>query len=417
MVDRRGPVATGAYDGRTTGLWLLLAVLVVVPAGLSAWQAVHVVRPAPDFSLVSTGLENGVLGEPVAFNLTDYRGQTVILDLMAVACKACREVTRDTLLPLWTAYGARPDFAILSIDTWADPETGNDFGGETVETLRALQQKEGAPWRHALDTDNVWLSYSAVTLPRVVVVDGGGQVVFDVVGVPEAGAVRDVVVSSLASSATPTPFLTLGLPALAFAAGLASVLSPCSVGLVPAYLGLLVQRAGGGPRGVLSSGLAAGAGVASLYAVAALAFALVPGLRGALTWMGPAVAVLMVAAGAWSLSGRGVPGAARLANRVDARRGFWFFGVAFGLAGFACTGPLFLPILLAGFTQGLAEGVLLFVLYALAVALVLGAAAWLVAAGAESRLRGLLRHVGTVQRAAGLLMVGSGLYLLWYFLR
>lgn len=415
MADLRGPIATGAYDRRTVGIWFLLALLIAVPAGWSAWQAAHVERPAPGFSLVSTGLEDGVLGDPVAFNLTDYAGRTVVLDLMAVACKACRDVTRDTLKPLHAEFGGRADFAILSIDTWADPQTGDTWGGETVEALRQLQLAEGVPWRHALDTDDVWLKYSAVTLPRIVVVDGHGHVVFDQVGVPDPSAVRSTATAALAASATPVPFLVLGLPALAFVAGLASVASPCGAGLIPAYLGLLVGEGGKG-RSILRAGLAAAAGLVALYAALALAFALIPGLGAALPWMAPAVALLMVAVGAWSLAGRGVPGLARLASKVDARRGLAGFGAAFGLASFACTGPLFLPILLAGFTQSVADGVLLFGLYAAAVGLVLGAAAWMVAAGAETRLRAVLRHTVAVQRAAGALLVASGLYLLWYLL-
>ncbi len=419
MADLRGPTPTGAYDRRVVGMWLVLALLVAAPAAFSAWQAAHVERLAPDFSLVSTGHEGArstSIPEPIPFSLSDYRGHTVVLDLMAVACKACREVTRDTLKPLWAELGARDDFAILSVDTWADPQTGNSFGGETNDSLRALQQQEGTPWRHALDTDQVWLKYSAVTLPRVVVVDGGGHIVFDQVGVPSPSAVHRVVVASLASSATPVPFLTLGLPALAFVAGLASVLSPCSIGLVPAYFGLLV-REGGGNRSILRAGLAVTLGVVALYGLVAIALAASPGLAGAIPWLGPAVALAMVAAGAAALAGKGIPGAARLASRLGSRRGLLMFGVAFGLAGFACTGPLFLPILLAGFTQGVGDGVLLFALYALAVALVLGLVAWAVAAGAETRLRSVLRHAAAVQRVAGVLLVGSGLYLFWYFLR
>ncbi|MEK6985950.1 MAG: cytochrome c biogenesis protein CcdA [Candidatus Thermoplasmatota archaeon] len=416
MADNRGPRSTGAYDNRVIGLWLVLALLLAWPAASSAWSAFHTVRPAPDFALVSTGLEDGVEGAPVAFSLHDYRGKTVVLDLMAVACLACRDVTRDILIPLAAEHRARDDFAILSVDTWADPETGSSWGGETAENLRELQRRENAPWRHALDTDQVWLKYSAITLPRVVVVDSTGQVVFDQVGVPDSGAVEAAVATSLAATATPVPFLSLGLPALAFVAGLASVASPCSVGLVPAYFGLLVKE-GGTRRSVLRAGLASAAGAVSLYGVLALGFALVPSLGETLPWMGPAIALLMIAAGLSSLAGKGLPGMGALANRVDGRRGFFAFGFAFALAGFACTGPLFLPILAAGFNQGPADGVLLFALYALAIALALGLAAWMVAAGAQTRLRAALRHAPAIQRAAGALMVLSGGYLLWYFLR
>jgi cytochrome c biogenesis protein CcdA len=106
----------------------------------------------------------------------------------------------------------------------------------------------------------------------------------------------------------------------------------------------------------------------------------------------------------------------RLGDRMDGRRGFYLFGLAFALAGFGCTGPLFLPLLLAGFSQGTGAGVLMFLLYALAVVLLVLGAAAAVASGLDGRLRAALRHARAVQVAAGLLMAGAGAYLVWYFL-
>lgn len=413
-----------AYRNRAAGMWLLLALLLAVPAGVTLYDAVHADTPAPPFHLTSTGLEDGVQGPRVAFSLEDYRGKTLVLDLMAVSCTACRYVTADVLEPLHAAYAGRGDFAILSVDAWADPAVAGDprlgyAGGESEAALVDLQRSSGAPWRHALDTDRVWQKYSAVSLPRIVVIDATGHVVLDHLGSPTYAQVEAAVRQSLAGQATPVPVLRLGLSGLAFVAGAAAVLTPCTVGLLPAYLALLLRPAAGPSpaRRVIGGGLAAAAGIVTVYAALAVAFALAADtLRPWLTRAGPVVGAAMVVAGLAAALGKGPGWRGRLGDRVDGRRGFYLFGLAFALAGFGCTGPLFLPLLLAGFSQGTGTGALLFLLYSLAVVLLVLGAALAVASGLDGRLRSLLRRARAVQAAAGLLMAAAGAYLVWYFL-
>ncbi|MCA1810453.1 MAG: hypothetical protein LC623_00375, partial [Halobacteriales archaeon] len=310
---RDGGFAGAAYRNRSGGMWLLLALLLVLPAGATLYDAVHADTPAPPFHLVSTGFENGVMGPRVPFGLEDYRGKTLVLDLMAVSCTACRYVTADVLAPLHATYGGRGDFALLSVDAWADPAVAGDprlgyAGGESEGSLVELQRSSGVPWRHALDTDQVWQKYSAVSLPRVVVIDAAGHVVLDHVGSPSRAQVEAAVRQSLAGQATPVPVLRLGLAGLAFVAGAAAVLTPCTVGLLPAYLALLLRPASGPSpaRRVLRGGLAAAAGIVTVYAALALAFALAgDALRPWLSRAGPVVGAAMVVAGLAAALGRG----------------------------------------------------------------------------------------------------------------
>src|SRR5688572_7970139 len=191
----------------TFGMSFVLVLLLGTFAGITLWDEAHSRAPAPDFTLVSTGFENGTMGEPVQFSLSDYRGKTVVLDFMAVACTTCRIVTDDVLKPLQAQYGDRDDFVILSIDTWADVGSGNTFGGETRQSVIALQQEENVPWRHALDTDQVYVKYTAIGLPKVVVVDADGRIAYSKVGSQDLGKVERAVEASLAGAATPVPVL------------------------------------------------------------------------------------------------------------------------------------------------------------------------------------------------------------------
>jgi hypothetical protein len=193
MADLRGPAPTGSYDGRLGGP--LLAVFLVLCAA-AAVPAQPVPGPvAPDFTVAPVPFAATSSSAPIT--LSAHRGQVVVLDLMAVACVPCREVTRQ-LKPLWFDHSGGDRLLLLSVDTWADPASGNAWGGENATTLRALQESEGAPWPHALDTDHVWTKYDAVALPRVVVVGPDGRVAYDQPGIPDTDAVRSVVERLLA---------------------------------------------------------------------------------------------------------------------------------------------------------------------------------------------------------------------------
>ncbi|MEA3136479.1 MAG: hypothetical protein QOC71_760 [Thermoplasmata archaeon] len=411
-------------DGpRTLDLWVALALVLAVAAGATLTSAWRTQGPAPDFSLVSTGYENGTLGGPVPFRLSDYRGKTVVLDFMAVACTTCRTVTEEVLKPLAAEH---PDVVILSVDTWSDPGSGNAFGGESDTDLVKLQTRTEVPWRHARDTDQVYVKYAAVSLPKLAVVDPSGELVYAKAGAQDRSDLEGAVQAAKFGSAQPIPALRVGLLGLAFVAGLACVFTPCGIGLLPAYLGLLLERSGAaapGPARVgraLAGGAQAALGIVAVYAALALLFwAFGAALRPFLPWLAPLLGIGLAVLGVLALRGTGWeflrPRPARMgAAALDARAGFTAFGAAYGLAGFACTGPLFLPILLAGFVEGAEVGLAAFGLYTLAVAGVVVALAALVALGQQTRAGLLLAGAPWMHKASAAILVVGGLCVAWY---
>lgn len=411
----------------TTDLWVVLALALGLFAAVTLGSGTKA-GPAPEFSLVSTGYEDGVQGEPVAFSLSDYRGRTVVLDFMAVACTTCRAVTEEVLKPL---HREHPDVVILSIDTWSDPGAGNgiDFGGETDADLVGLQQREDVPWRHARDTDQVYLKYAAVGLPKLAVVDPEGNLVYAKAGAQSLGRVEAAVLAAEASTAVPIPQLQVSLVGFALLAGLLVAVTPCGIGLLPGYLALLLEDAAreAPARRVLRAlggGLLAAAGIVGLYALLAVAaWGASDALAASLPWLGPVVGLAVAGLGAAALLGADWSGVARRLGLGAARggdgsghapRGFAAFGAAYGLAGFACTGPVFLPVLVAGFAAGTGTGLAVVVAYAAAVAGVVVAAALLVAAGEASLLRRMVAHGRWLHRVSAVALVLGGLYLAWY---
>ena len=384
MADTRAdgpshPRGGRGYRRRVGDLWVALAFVLLLAAGTTLSAAWRTEGSAPGFHLVSTGYEAGVAGAPQAFNLSDYRGRTVVLDFMAVACTSCRTVTEQVLKPL---HARDPGVVVLSIDTWSDPGSGNAFGGESDADLVRLQQSTGVPWRHARDTDQVYLKYAAISLPKLAVVDPAGQLVYAKAGAQSLPRVESAVRAAEAGRAVAVPGLHASLLGLAFVAGLSAVFTPCGVGLLPAYVGLLLERGGtGGKRRAVSGGLLAALGIVALYAALALLFwAFGAALRPVLPWLAPLLGLALAVLGLLALRGSGWAFLKPMAGTsFDARTGFTAFGAAYGLAGFACTGPVFLPILLAGFLQGASTGLAAFALYTFAVAAVVVAVAAAVA--------------------------------------
>lgn len=401
--------------------WLaVVAIGLIAGTGLLAFALAPRTEVAPDFSLTSTSWENGTTIAPVNFTLADYRGQVVVLDFMAVACTSCRIVTREVLEPLHAEGLA--NVTILSIDTWADPRSGNWFGGETEETLMRLQQEDGLPWRHALDSDRVFEKYSASALPKLVIVDPDGGIAFATKidgGMPTLTQVRAAALAAR-DGQVQASIPQSSLYGLAAAAGLASFFAPCAIGLMPAYLGVLLNSKESSP---VVGGLKVTAGMVAGYAGLTVALAAASWfggdhlLRNVLPELELVMGGLLVLLGVLMLIGFDWSPLSRLFSRgtPDGRRGLVAFGVGYAVASAACTGPILIPILLAGLGRGLLGLLVVFAVYAASLAVFLLLATFLVAGGKRSAQEFLVRHAPAVSRvSAGFILLG-GLYLIWFY--
>lgn len=395
---------------------MVTGLVIIIVGGLLAW---NLARTAPDeapgFTLTSTGYEQGNSTEPVTFSLSDYEGQTVLLDFMAVNCSACRVLTDQVVRPLYEEYGNRSDVAFLSIDVWAGSS------GETNEELIRLQEDERAPWRHALDTDRVLERYGAYNIPMLVVVDGTGQIIYSETGIPAKSTVEKAMQDGIAGVGESQEIVAVGLVGLAFVAGAASIFSPCCIGLLPSYMGYLVSHGSrlheDEVRGTLRAGAATALGIASIYVVlAVLLWLYAPLFRPHVAKVAPAIGVAMIVLGAAMLFGWSWTWlTSRFSASMDGRRGFFAFGLGYGVASFGCTGPVFLPLLLAGFLASAWLGFTVLLAYTAAVALLVFLAAYLTATGQATVLKGINRYTQPIQKISAALMIGAGVYLVAFY--
>ena len=174
----------------------------------------------------------------------------------------------------------------------------------------------------------------------------------------------------------------------AFAAGLASAVNPCGFAMLPAYLGLYlgsgVAGEGSGPARQLTQALVVGSAVTA-------GFIVLFGLAGAvigfgasfvvsyIPWIGLIIGVLLTLTGAWLVGGgklyTGI--AAQAASRIGdpgqvSVKGYFLFGISYGVASLSCTLPIFLAVLgLSAADASFLNTVLSFLLFALGMGLVI----------------------------------------------
>ena len=120
---------------------------------MGQWRAPELPESAPDFALVD--LEN----EPV--NLSDFRGQPVVLNFWATWCAPCKME-----IPSFSAFAdANPDIPVLGIAVDGSPEE-----------LKAAAEDLGITYRVLLGRRDVQERYGVSTLPTTVIIAPDGEV-------------------------------------------------------------------------------------------------------------------------------------------------------------------------------------------------------------------------------------------------
>ena len=219
----------------------------------------------------------------------------------------------------------------------------------------------------------------------------------------------------------------------AFAAGLASAVNPCGFAMLPAYLGLYlgsgVAGEGSGPARQLTQAILVGASVTA-------GFIVLFGLAGAvigfgasfvvsyIPWIGLLIGLLLTLAGAWLVGGGKLYTsiAAQAASRIGnpgqvSVKGYFLFGISYGVASLSCTLPIFLAVLgLSAADTGFLTTALNFLLFALGMGLVIMALTLGIAFFRSAMVGGLRKALPYIQPIGYWLMVLAGTYIIFYWL-
>jgi len=225
----------------------------------------------------------------------------------------------------------------------------------------------------------------------------------------------------------------LFLPVLySFTAGIVTMVSPCSVALLPSYMSLYllgsenqpISRAHQVVRAIYRSVIAV-----SGFSILSIAVGALAGITGefilrVVPWFAFVVAVFLLGIGGFVLSGRQVSIVwfSRLAGSIPGYRrnsviGFFLFGVAYSFAAISCTLPVYLVVVVGAFaSRGIATGLILFASYALGMLTVLCTVALVTTFVGQLLGKWLPKLTPLVNRISGGLLVLSGGYLIYYWI-
>ena len=219
----------------------------------------------------------------------------------------------------------------------------------------------------------------------------------------------------------------------AFGAGLAAAFNPCGFAMLPAYIGLYLGVGEDDNTSFLAHigkalliGGSVTVGFILLFAAAGAVIGL--GARSVvgsvLPWIGLGVGVLLTLAGAWLLGGGklytalaqqmadkfGDPGQASI-------RGYFVFGLAYGLASLSCTLPIFLAVIGSSFaTASVGAAFAQFILYALGMGAVIITLTVGMALFKGAMVGGMRKAMPYIQPVGTWLMLIAGAYIVFYWL-
>ena len=211
--------------------------------------------------------------------------------------------------------------------------------------------------------------------------------------------------------------------ALAFTAGMIASINPCGFALLPAYIGAFV--AGDDTRVRTDWRIARAVGVSAAVSVGFAAMFIIVGvffssassaLRQQMPWVTIAVGAVMLAMGVASIAGWKPP--LPFNNRATAQRrdavGMATFGFAYALVSLSCTLGPFLSVSTFAMQQSFFDGITTYIVYAAGMGTIILALS-VSAALAHDSFVGTLRNASKhAPRLAGVLLMLSGGYAVWY---
>ena len=220
----------------------------------------------------------------------------------------------------------------------------------------------------------------------------------------------------------------------AFAVGMVSAVNPCGFAMLPAYLGLYLgandqSDTGRNPFQQILKGLEIGSsvtlGLVLLFGIAGTIIALgFHSVGSVLAWLGLGIGIILTVTGAWLVGGGklytgfAAQAASRIGNPGQVNvKGYFLFGISYGIASLSCTLPIFLSVIGTSFAAStILTSLSQFLLYGMGMGVVIMVLTLGVAFFKSAMLgtiRKMLPYVGPI---GSWLMVIAGAYIVFYWL-
>ncbi len=217
------------------------------------------------------------------------------------------------------------------------------------------------------------------------------------------------------------------LISFAFLAGLQAFFAPCSIALIPAYVGYYVKQETGESSKIqqllfgLKAGSFASLGLVSVY----VAFGIILAFFGRLIapvfpWIEFVTGGLLIFMGSSTLLGYefAIKPPVVIQTRSSGAKRFYLFGVAYAFGALGCTLPIFLLVIFQSLAQkGMIGGITNFVVYALAMSSLMIVFSLISSLSKSAMRKFLAKYMGIIQKSAGVLILIAGIYLIYLALQ
>jgi cytochrome c-type biogenesis protein len=418
---------TKPMNKKVQGLIVIIFIIIFVIFGVLFFTPSEV-KEAPEFTL--TDIDGNT------FNLTDFRGQVVILDMMSIPCKGCKIVEAD-LKEIYPEY--QDEVVFISIDILSD---------DTDNMLRDYRDERDIEWLIARDTDELTRKYSITGIPKVVIINSEGFATFES-GVTDADTLRRELDEAISGEAEVIAIQEASFISMAIIAGFAFFFSPCAFPMLPGYLAYYLKK-GAEEGGKIPLRRAAIAGTISALGIiiVSLGIGLVFIFAGSSFLEGVAifgliVGIILIILGGLLLTPfqywkiirpiQALWGRIRSMGRKKSEDekegsiaestgggsgfygGLFLYGLGYGAAAAGCTAPIFIAVLVAALGAGLIFGLMVLILYNLVAAVLMISITITIAHFGAGAAQKLSQYTEVIKKVSGAVLIVVGIYLIWFY--
>ena len=225
--------------------------------------------------------------------------------------------------------------------------------------------------------------------------------------------------------------MNFDLLSLSFSAGVAAFFNPCGFALLPAYVSYYLGRddlktswLSRAWRG-LSLGALVSAGFFTVFGIMGLIFSFIGRwVAQYVPWVAAVVGAILFVLGAFMLFNKSFVPLTALANAFkrfgpktsgpSEGTSFYLYGIGYAIASVGCTLPIFMIVVAQAFTGGFLNGVLNFLAYSTGMTVMMIALSLIIAYSKEFIYRYLDAIVRYVQKLSALVLIGAGVYVVYY---
>jgi len=225
--------------------------------------------------------------------------------------------------------------------------------------------------------------------------------------------------------------MNLDLLSLSFSAGVAAFFNPCGFALLPAYVSYYLGKDDPSKASWLSRawrginlGALVSAGFFTVFGLMGLIFSFIGRwVAQYVPWVAAVVGAILFILGVLMLFNKSFVPLTALANAFkrfgpsgpsEGAVSFYLYGIGYAICSVGCTLPIFMIVVTQAFMGGLLNGVLNFLAYSTGMTAMMLALSLIMAYSKEFLYRYLDAIVRYVSKLSALVLMGAGVYVIYY---